>query len=74
MSDYLESQGVSPQILRVQGCSTFEPIVARAYTTDSRLPNRRVEVEATTTLVSEVQAQSQPTTRVSVPLTQTDSN
>jgi outer membrane protein OmpA-like peptidoglycan-associated protein len=48
-------QGVSPDILRVQGCSTFEPVAQRAYTTSSVGQNRRVEVESTATLVSDRQ-------------------
>lgn len=55
VADYLMSKGVEPEILRVVGCSTFEPVARRAYTEDLRILNRRVEVEATTTLVSDVQ-------------------
>jgi chemotaxis protein MotB len=61
VADYLTSRGVEPEILRVQGCSTFEPIVMRVYTPDARLVNRRVEVEATDTLVSERQGSVPPT-------------
>jgi len=57
VADYLTEHGVEPDILRVQGCSTFEPIVQRVYTNDARFANRRVEVEATDTLVSERQGQ-----------------
>jgi outer membrane protein OmpA-like peptidoglycan-associated protein len=55
VADYLIAKGVSPEVLRVQGCSTFEPVVERAYTPDVRAMNRRVEVEATSTIVSELQ-------------------
>ncbi|WP_428938447.1 OmpA family protein [Fontivita pretiosa] len=55
VSDYLTSKGVSPDILRVQGCSTFEPVLQRAYTPELQRANRRVEVEATATLVEELQ-------------------
>jgi hypothetical protein len=55
VADYLISKGVSPEVLRVQGCSTFEPVVERAYTPDVRAMNRRVEVEATSTIVTELQ-------------------
>ncbi len=48
--DYLVEQGVEPEILRVQGCSTFEPLIQREYTADSQTLNRRIEVEATATL------------------------
>lgn len=68
VSDYLVTNGVEPVILRVQGCSTFEPIADRAYTDQARVPNRRVEVEVTSTLVKEVQPRGQATTQVSLPL------
>ncbi len=55
VADYLTRRGVEPEILRVQGCSTFEPVVQRAYTADAQANNRRVEVEATATLVEELQ-------------------
>jgi outer membrane protein OmpA-like peptidoglycan-associated protein len=54
--DYLTRHGVDPQILRVQGCSTFEPVVQREYEPDSQELNRRVEVESTPTLVKELQS------------------
>jgi outer membrane protein OmpA-like peptidoglycan-associated protein len=56
VSDYLTAQGVDPEILRVQGCSTFEPVVQREYAPDAQIPNRRVEVESTPTPVSELQS------------------
>ena len=52
-ADYLEKQGVDPQVLRVQGCSTFEPVAERAYTSDARAANRRVEVEVTASLIAD---------------------
>ncbi len=52
-SDYLMSKGVSPEVLRVQGCSTFEPVRERVYKPEGQLDNRRVEVESTTELVDE---------------------
>ena len=60
VADYLTSHGVTPDILRVQGCSTFEPVVQHEYTAISKEQNRRVEVEVTPTLVDELQ--QQPTT------------
>jgi outer membrane protein OmpA-like peptidoglycan-associated protein len=54
-ADYLTAQRVEPEILRVHGCSTFEPVALGAYTEDAQAPNRRVEVEATDTLVDERQ-------------------
>ncbi len=62
VADYLTSHGVSPDILRVQGCSTFEPVIQHEYTAMSKEVNRRVEVEVTPTLVDELQ---QPTTATS---------
>jgi outer membrane protein OmpA-like peptidoglycan-associated protein len=68
VADYLTSKGVSPDILRVQGCSTFEPVQQRAYTPDMQAVNRRVEVEATSTLVEDMQDRSKPApTTVSTP-------
>ena len=55
VADFLTSKGVSPDIIRVQGCSTFEPVLQRRYTPDAQSINRRVEVEATATLVEQLQ-------------------
>jgi chemotaxis protein MotB len=55
VADYLVGKGVSPDIVRVQGCSTFEPVAQRAYSTPAQTSNRRVEVEVTSTLVQELQ-------------------
>lgn len=55
VADYLVGKGVAPEILRVQGCSIFEPVKERAYTPDAKAMNRRVEVEATATIVTELQ-------------------
>jgi chemotaxis protein MotB len=63
-ADYLVSLGVDPEIIRVQGCSTFEPVVSHVYTTESQSENRRVEVQATSTLVDDLKdrpATTQPT-------------
>ncbi|MDB5319893.1 MAG: OmpA/MotB domain protein [Phycisphaerales bacterium] len=54
-ADYLIAKGVDRETVRVQGCSTFEPVVQRAYTGDARSLNRRVEVESTGTLVKDLQ-------------------
>jgi chemotaxis protein MotB len=59
-ADYLTAQRVEPEILRVQGCSTFEPVAVGAYTEDAQARNRRVEVEATDTLVEERQDKPRP--------------
>jgi flagellar motor protein MotB len=54
-ADYLTQKGVEPEMLRVQGCSTFEPLTQRQYTPESQVLNRRVEVEATNTLIDDLQ-------------------
>ncbi len=54
-ADYLVTKGVGRETLRVQGCSTFEPIILRASTGDARSLNRRVEVESTGKLVEDFQ-------------------
>jgi outer membrane protein OmpA-like peptidoglycan-associated protein len=56
VADHMTSRGVSPDIIRVQGCSTFEPVLQRTYTPDAQSLNRRVEIEATTTLVEQFRA------------------
>ena len=60
VADYLTLQRVEPEVLRVQGCSTFEPVSRGAYTEDAQALNRRVEVEATDTLVEERQDRVRP--------------
>ncbi len=58
VADYLTAQGVAPDILRVQGCSTFEPVIQRRYGPGAQENNRRVEVEVTATLVADLQDRS----------------
>jgi outer membrane protein OmpA-like peptidoglycan-associated protein len=62
-ADYLAAHGVEPEILRVEGCSIFEPVAQRAYTDDLRVLNRRVEVEGTDTPLSERQDGNSQTSR-----------
>ncbi|MGF1633367.1 MAG: OmpA family protein [Phycisphaerae bacterium] len=52
---YLAELGVERDILRVQGCGTFEPIAQRVYSDAGRAMNRRVEVHATDQLVTDFQ-------------------
>jgi outer membrane protein OmpA-like peptidoglycan-associated protein len=54
VQDYLVSKGVAPEVLRVVGCSTFEPVVQRASAVQHSM-NRRVEIESTPTLVQELE-------------------
>ena len=49
----LESKGVDPETLRIEGCSVYEPVNLRAYTPEAIAPNRRVEIDVTSTLVDE---------------------
>ncbi len=53
VADRLTADGVSPDVLRVVGCSTFEPVVAGRYTPGVQADNRRVEVQVTPMLVTE---------------------
>jgi outer membrane protein OmpA-like peptidoglycan-associated protein len=55
VADYLTSAKVAPEVLRVEGCSTFEPVLKRAYDEPAQTVNRRVEVEVTDTIVEERQ-------------------
>ena len=66
-ADYLTARRVEPEILRVQGCSTFEPVSLGAYTDDAQSRNRRVEVEATDMLVEERQEKSRPSSTQTAP-------
>lgn len=54
VADRLMKLGVEQEILRVVGCSIHEPVKERAYSADLKAQNRRVEVEATSTLVEEL--------------------
>jgi flagellar motor protein MotB len=54
VADYLISRNVEPDILRVQGSGAFEPIVQRQYSPNAQAHNRRVEVEATSSLVRDL--------------------
>ncbi|HWB54267.1 MAG TPA: OmpA family protein [Tepidisphaeraceae bacterium] len=55
VADYLTAAGVEPDVIRVVGCSTFEPVRERVYSENARAINRRVEVESTPTLVTDLQ-------------------
>jgi outer membrane protein OmpA-like peptidoglycan-associated protein len=61
-ADFLTTLNVSPEVMRVQGCSTFEPVVQRAYAEGERTLNRRVEVEVTDTIVEERQDSARAST------------
>jgi outer membrane protein OmpA-like peptidoglycan-associated protein len=54
-ADYLVSRGVAPDVVRVQGCSTFEPVQQNAYTPEAQATNRRVEVFSTDLIVRDLQ-------------------
>ena len=72
VADYLSGAGVEPRVLRVQGCSTFEPVSKRAYTEEKNAHNRRVEVESSDNTLTEVQ-DSAKTTNVMPPGLKTES-
>jgi chemotaxis protein MotB len=55
VANFLASKGVDPRLIRVQGCSTYEPLTERQYTENSQALNRRVEVEATNTILDDMQ-------------------
>ena len=46
---------MSPDVVRVQGCATHEPVVQRAYGDGAQAMNRRVEVEVSNVPVPERQ-------------------
>lgn len=58
-ADYLTSKGVEPEVLRVQGCSTFEPVRQGDSTANAQSLNRRVEVFVSDTLVEALQDRAQ---------------
>jgi len=62
VANYLIGHGMSPDVVRVEGCSTFEPVVQKVYTHDAQLLNRRVEIEVTDVLVPQRQDRAAPTT------------
>jgi chemotaxis protein MotB len=53
IADYFVNKGMSPEVLRVQGCSTYEPISQHAYGAGAQADNRRVEIEVTDVIVPE---------------------
>ena len=56
--DYLVAQGVEPEVLRIQGCGTFEPVKQGDSNADAQSLNRRAEVFATDMLVDDLQDRS----------------
>jgi flagellar motor protein MotB len=58
-ANFLATKGVDSRLIRVQGCSTYEPLSQGQYTEDSQMLNRRVEVEATNTLLDDLQDKPQ---------------
>ena len=52
----------------MQGCSIFEPVRERAYTSETQASNRRVEVEATATLVEDLQDKSLESKAATAPI------
>lgn len=62
VANFLVANGVDAQVLRIQGCSTYEPIDEQAYSAEAQTPNRRVEIEVTAALVGERQGDHGHTT------------
>ena len=60
VADYLTGKLVEPDILRVIGCSTYEPVRQRVYGDNVQASNRRVEVEVTDVIVEERQDPPKP--------------
>jgi outer membrane protein OmpA-like peptidoglycan-associated protein len=54
-ADYLISKRVEPDTLRVQGCSTIEPVTRGNPSPEAQATNRRVEIETTASLVGDRQ-------------------
>jgi flagellar motor protein MotB len=54
-ADYLTSLGVEPEVLRVQGCSIFEPVRQGDSSVAAQSLNRRVEVFVSDTPVDQLQ-------------------
>jgi len=69
-ADHLIGLGLSPDVVRVEGCSTFEPVVQKVYGRDAQLLNRRVEIDSTDVLVEQRQDRAAPTTVPAFPTTQ----
>lgn len=55
VADYLVSKGIEPEVLRIQGCGTFEPVRTGDPGTNGQTLNRRVEVFTSDTRVEELQ-------------------
>jgi outer membrane protein OmpA-like peptidoglycan-associated protein len=60
VNDYLVSKGIDRETLAPMGRSVFEPIAERVYTTETRQPNRRVEVQSLDQLVEDYKDQPEP--------------
>lgn len=55
VADYLVSKGIDPEVLRLQGCGTFEPVRSGDPSANGQTLNRRVEVFTSDTRVEELQ-------------------
>jgi outer membrane protein OmpA-like peptidoglycan-associated protein len=70
VQDYLVAHGMAADVLRVEGCSVFEPVVQRQYGQGAHAPNRRVEIEVTNLNVTNLQDPAQTSAAaVDVPTT-----
>lgn len=55
VADYLVSKGIDAEVLRLQGCGTFEPVRTGDPSANGQVLNRRVEVFTSNTRVDELQ-------------------
>jgi outer membrane protein OmpA-like peptidoglycan-associated protein len=55
VAQLLIAEGIKPEVIRVQGCSTWERAKQRAFGPNAQAVNRRVEVEVSDQLVEERQ-------------------
>ncbi len=70
--DRLHALGVRRQSLRAESCRDYEPLKRRAYSEAEQAVNRRAEIIATESLVSDVRGQPQAErTRIKSPTSQT---
>ena len=67
VANYLTGKQVETDILRVIGCSTFEPVRQHVYGDNAQAGNRRVEIQATDSIVEDRQDNSN---RAGAPATQ----
>jgi outer membrane protein OmpA-like peptidoglycan-associated protein len=58
VAEVLMAEGVSAEVIRVQGCSVWEPVRQRRFDGNAQAANRRVEIEVSDQLVKDRQDQT----------------